>query len=98
MPEVTRAGSDKHIGHASSTPNPYHQTPYVGGSPNVFTNGNATIRKGDQTACGDKAVGASSTVFVNGKGVHRKGDSTSGHGSWVPNKSASGSGNVFAGG
>jgi hypothetical protein len=30
--------------------------------------------------------------------VHRKGDATGGHGSWVPNKSNSGSPNVFAGG
>lgn len=98
MPEVTRVGVDKHIGHASPTPNPYHQTSYSTGSDNVFTNGNKTVRKDDQTACGDKAVGCSGTVFVNGRGVHRKGDATSGHGSWVPNKSASGSGNVFAGG
>ena len=37
-------------------------------------------------------------VFVNGLGVHRKGDATGGHGSWVANSSASGSGNVFANG
>jgi hypothetical protein len=36
-------------------------------------------------------------VIVNGKGVHRIADSTSGHGSWVPNASAAGSGNVIAG-
>ena len=36
--------------------------------------------------------------FVNNKKVHRKTDSTKGHGSFVPNSSASGSGNVFANG
>jgi len=30
MPEVTRL-DDKHVGHASPTPNPFHQTAYVGG-------------------------------------------------------------------
>jgi len=98
MPEVTRTSVDAHIGHASPTPNPFHKTVYVQGSPDVFTNGEKTVRKDDTTACGDPAVGCSSTVFVNGKGVHRKGDATGGHGSWVPNASASGSGNVFAGG
>ena len=63
----------------------------------VFTNGAKTVRKGDTTGCGDSAVGGSSSVFANGIGVHRKGDGTSGHGSWVANASASGSGNVFAG-
>ena len=98
MPAVTRVGLDKHIGHASSTPNPYHQTSYATGSPNVFTNGAKTVRIGDTTACDDPATGGSSSVFVNGIGVHRKGDGTGGHGSWVPNSSASGSENVFAGG
>ena len=37
MPAVTRVG-DKHVGHASPTPNPFHQTAYVGGSPNVNAN------------------------------------------------------------
>ena len=98
MPEVTRVGLDSHIGHASPTPNPFHQTPYASGSPNVFTNGAKTVRIGDSTGCGDPATGGSSTVKVNGIGVHRKGDSTGGHGSWVPNASASGSSNVIAGG
>ena len=40
----------------------------------------------------------STNVFVNGIAVHRKGDATGGHGSWVPNASASGSPDVFAGG
>ena len=97
MPEVTRVGLDSHIGHASPTPNPFHQTPYASGSPNVFTNGAKTVRIGDSTGCGDPATGGSSTVKVNGIGVHRKGDATGGHGSWVSNKSASGSTNVIAG-
>jgi|TARA_B100001094_G_C18182958_1_gene801990 uncharacterized Zn-binding protein involved in type VI secretion len=97
MAEVTRVGLDKHVGHASPTPNPFHQTAYSTGSENVFTNGAKTTRIGDTTSCGDPATGGSSTVFVNGKGVHRKGDATGGHGSWVANSSASGSDNVFAG-
>lgn len=98
MAEVTRVSKDKHVGHASPTPSPFHQTAYSQGSPNVFTNNAKTVRKGDKTSCGDPATGCSATVFVNNKGVHRKGDGTGGHGSWVPNKSASGSPNVFAGG
>ena len=97
MAAVTRVGLDKHIGHASPTPNPFHSTAYAEGSPDVFTNGAKTVRIGDKTSCTDPATGGSSTVFVNGIGVHRKGDGTGGHGSWVANLSASGSGNVFAG-
>ena len=97
MPEVTRVGLDSHVGHASPTPNPFHQTPYSSGSNDVFTNGAKTVRIGDTTSCGDPATGGSTTVFVNGIGVHRKGDATGGHGSWVPNSSASGSSDVFAG-
>lgn len=97
MPGIVRSGLDSHVGHASPTPSPFHKTSYTGGSPNVFVNGAAVIRKGDKTSCGDPAVGASATVFVNNKGVHRKGDATSGHGSWVPNSAATGSTNVFAG-
>ena len=33
MPEVTRVGTDTHVGHASPTPNPFHQTSYASGSP-----------------------------------------------------------------
>lgn len=94
---VTRVDSDKHIGHASPTPNPFHQTAYAVGSDNVITNGKKTVRKDDTTYCGDPAVGCSSKVIVNGRGVHRKGDGTGGHGSWVPNSSSSGSDNVIAG-
>ena len=97
MPEVTRVGLDSHVGHASPTPNPFHQPAYSSGSNDVFTNGAKTVRIGDTTSCGDPATGGSTTVFVNGIGVHRKGDATGGHGSWVPNSSASGSSDVFAG-
>ena len=98
MPEVTRVGTDTHVGHASPTPNPFHQTAYAACSPDVFTNGAKTVRIGDSTSCGDPATGGSATVKVNGIGVHRKGDATGGHGSFVPNSSASGSANVIAGG
>ena len=98
MPPVTRVGQDSHIGHASPTPNPFHQTAYVGGSDNVFANGKNVMRANqDSTSCGDPATGGSGTVFVNNKPVHRKGDATGGHGSWVPNSSAEGSPDVFAG-
>ena len=98
MPEVTRVGLDSHIGHASPTPNPFHQTAYASGSPDVFCDGAKVVRIGDTTSCGDPAVGGSATVFANGIGVHRKGDATGGHASWVPNASASGSPTVSAGG
>ena len=98
MPPVTRVGLDSHVGHASPTPNPFHQTPYASGSPNVSVNGAAVVRIGDVTGCGDPAVGGSGTVKANGIGVHRIGDATGGHGSWVPNASASGSPDVSAGG
>ena len=54
------------------------------------------VRIGDVTGCGDPAAGGSPNVFANNIAVHRIGDATAGHGSWVPNASASGSGNVFA--
>ena len=97
MPEVTRVGLDSHVGHASPTPNPFHQTAYSRGSNDVFTNGAKTVRIGDTTSCGYPATGGPTTVFVNGIGVHRKADATGGHASWVPNSSASGSSDVFAG-
>ena len=98
MPAISRVGLDSHVGHASPTPNPFHQTPYATGSSNVLTNGAKTTRIGDTTSCGDPATAGSGSVFVNGIPVHRQGDATGGHGSWVPNASASGSSNVFAGG
>ena len=98
MPAVTRVELDKHKGHASPTPNPFHQTPYAVGSSNVFTNSAKTVRVGETTSCGDSAAAGSSDVFVNKIKVHRLGDATAGHGSFVANSSASGSGNVFANG
>ena len=82
MPEVVRTNVDQHVGHASPTPGPFHQTSYSTGSPNVNTNNEKTVRIGDTTSCGDPAVGGSASVFVNGIAVHRKGDATGGHGSW----------------
>ena len=98
MPGQVRVGLDSHIGHASPTPNPFHKTSYAVGSPNVDANGAAVVRKGDTTGCGDPAVGCSPNVFANGICVHRKGDATGGHGSWVPNAAATGSGNVIVNG
>ena len=83
MPGQVRVGLDSHIGHASPTPSPFHQTSYASGSPNVFTNNSATVRIGDVTACGDPAVGASPNVFANNIPVHRLGDATAGHGAGV---------------
>jgi uncharacterized Zn-binding protein involved in type VI secretion len=98
MAKVTRL-TDKHEGHASPTPSPFHKTSYVGGSPDVFANDLNVMRaNADFTSCGDPAIGGSGTVFVNTKKVHRIGDATGGHGSWVPNASAEGSPDVFAGG
>ena len=98
MPACVRSGLDKHVGHASPTPNPFHQTAYAVGSPNVFTNDAKTVRVGDSTSCGDPATQGSPNVFVNNIAVHRKNDATGGHGSFVANQSASGSPNVFANG
>ncbi len=96
MPEVVRE-VDSHEGHASATPNPFHQTKYVSGQSTVFANNSLVIRKGDKTSCGDPAVGSSNNVYASGKLSHRKGDATGGHGSWVPNAAATGSGDVFVG-
>ena len=98
MPEITRVGLDTHVGHASPTPNPFHQTAYATGSDDVFVNGAKCVRVTDTTSCGDPATAGSATVFANGIAVHRKGDATGGHGTWVPNASSSGSPNVFADG
>jgi len=97
MPAICRVELDKHIGHASNTPNPFHSTPYAVGSDNVRINGASVVRIGDTTACGDPAVVGSSSVKVNSIGVHRLGDATGGHGSWVANAAATGSPNVSAG-
>lgn len=98
MPEVVRDGTDTHIGHASSTPNPFHKTPYEASTNSkVYVEGDLAIVDGDSTKCGDPVDGFSGKVFAMGKGVHRKGDATSGHGSWSGNAAATGSGKVSAG-
>ena len=97
MPEVSTT-AHRHIGHASSTPNQEHRTPYKASQTKVTAEGNAVIRAGDATACGDPVAGVSSKVFVGGKGVHRKGDATGGHGTWPANASSEGSSKVTAGG
>jgi uncharacterized Zn-binding protein involved in type VI secretion len=84
MPAIIRTG-DVHLGHASPTPNPFHQTAYVSGQAKVSVAGSLAVRIGDLTACGDAAVGGSAKVSIAGSFVHRSGDATSGHGSWVPN-------------
>lgn len=94
MAGVVRVG-DAHVGHASATPNPFHQTTYAAGSPTTFTNGKATVRVGDATGCGDPAAAGSPTVYADGIPIHRLSDATGGHGSWVPNAAASCSGDVF---
>jgi len=98
MPAVVRTNADAHVGHASPTPNPFHQTAYAVGSPNVFTNNENTVRIGDTTYCGDPASAGSPNVFANNIPVHRLGDATAGHDSWVPNAAATGSSNVYANG
>ena len=97
MPACVRSGLDVHVGHASPTPNPFHQTAYTGGSPNVSINSKPSIRVTDKTTCGDPATVGSSTVKVNGLKIHRVGDATGGHASFVPNAAATGSSNVNAG-
>ena len=98
MPGIVRVETDSHVGHASPTPSPFHKTAYEEGSDDVFVNGKPAVRKGDKTVCGDPAVGCSDNVYVNDILVHRKDDATGGHGSWIPNKAETGSGNVFANG
>ena len=96
MPGIVRKTQDHHIGHASPSPNAFHQTAYAEGSPNTFVNGTAAVRIGDKTGCGDPATAGSSNIFINGIAVHRLGDSTGGHASWVPNASTTSSTNVYA--
>ena len=98
MPRVTRVNKDRHIGHPSATPNPFHRTAYAEGSENVYTNDEKTVRIGDETYCTDPALEGSPNVYVNNIKVHRLHDGTAGHGTWVPNASSEGSPNVFANG
>lgn len=96
MPAVTRVG-DADVTHCS--------TPYrAQGSSDVFVNGIAVSRQGDQNTthkkpgspCPSHAAAittGSTTVFVNGRGIGRVGDAISGCTSV-----AQGSPDVFAGG
>ena len=66
MPACVRSGLDVHVGHASPTPNPFHQTAYTGGSPNVSINSAASIRVGDATGGhGSWVANAASTGSSN---------------------------------
>lgn len=98
MPGQVRRILDRHIGHASPTPNPFHQTRYATASPNVFVNGYGAVRIGDVCFCTDPAIVGSPDVYVNGIKTHRKYDATGGHQSWVPNAALTGSPNVFVNG
>lgn len=96
MPAVTRVG-DADVTHCS--------TPYrAQGSPDVFVNGIAVSRQGDQNTthalpgspCPSHSASittGSATVRVNGRGIGRVGDAISGCTSV-----AQGSPDVFAGG
>ncbi len=97
MPPVSRAPVDVCTGHGCFPP---RNT--ASGSPNVITNGYQTMRIGDPYqphGCppspphGGVAAGGSGTVLVNNRGVHRIGDAVS-----CGSSSATGSGNVIAGG
>jgi len=97
MPGIVRQG-DVHAGHASPTPNPYHQSSYNPAQSKVYAEGKLMITSGAATGCGDPVAGVSGRVFADGRAVHRLGDATGGHGSWVPNSAASASGRVYADG
>lgn len=94
---VVRQGVDKHIGHASPTPNPFHQTPYSSAAQSrVYADSNLIVVNGGSTSCGDGVSGKSGKVFASGQGIHRIGDATTGHGSWPGNAAATGSSKVYA--
>lgn len=98
MPGQVRTNKDLHVGHASPSPNPFHQTPYASGSPDVYANDENVVRIGDPTYCGDPAASGSPNVFANNIPVHRQYDATAGHGSWVPNAALTGSTDVIVNG
>lgn len=94
---VVRQGVDKHIGHASPTPNPFHQTPYSNAAQSkVYADGNLIVVNGGGTSCGDPVDSYSAKVHASGKGIHRITDATGGHGSWPGNAAATGSSKVYA--
>lgn len=91
---TTLAIGDFHAGHICTS---YHATPFIEGSPNVFTNGQPTVRFGDKTACIDVAIPLQGSVFVNGRPIATMGSPTSGHlPCFPPSVCAMGSQNVFA--
>lgn len=95
MPLLVRE-DDLHIGHASSSPNPFHRTAYIATkNSTVFVNNKLAIVVGDKTACTDPAVEGSPNVFINNFAAHRLGDATGGHASWRPNAASQGSPNVI---
>jgi uncharacterized Zn-binding protein involved in type VI secretion len=97
MPGIARKGIDRNVGHASPTPNPFHNSPgAVAGQTKVKVNGFLAMTNMGSYACGDNAVGGSAKVTAGGFPVHRLLDATSGHGSFPPNACASGSLNVIA--
>jgi hypothetical protein len=94
---VVRKGLDSHVGHASTTANPFHKTSYANAAQSkVYSDSALVIVSGGKTACGDPTASVSGKVFAEGKGIHRQGDSTGGHGSWVASKAETGSSKVFA--
>ena len=97
MPGIARKGIDRNVGHASPTPNPFHNSPgAVAGQTKVRVNGFLAMTIAGSYACGDNAVGGSTKVTAGGIPVHRLLDATSGQGSFPPNACASGSLNVIA--
>lgn len=95
MTGQVRRFQDLHVGHASPTPNPFHQTRYAEGSPNVIVNGTGAVRIGDETFCTDPAAEGSPNVIVNNIKTHRRLDATGGHQTWVPNAALTASTNVI---
>jgi len=85
----------KHVGHASPTPNPFHQTKYVASQTSVFAGLGNVIRDGDATSSGDPVVGTSPNVYCEGELVHRSGDATGGHGSFPANSALNGVASVL---
>ena len=100
MPGAVRTGTDRIVDHCWICPPPIppcHTSNYGTGSPNVFVNGDNSIRVGDPVMCGDTAGQGSPNVFVNGIAMHRLGDSTTGsHSCYAVTTAATGSGNVIA--
>lgn len=90
---VIRKAVDKSTGHGCFPP-----TVAIMGSPNVFANKSAVVRKGDPyrlhccKSCHSGNATGSSTVFANGKGVTRRGDKIT-----CGDTSSAGSSNVRAG-